>query len=288
MDLNPELVWGVFVRCLGLVYAVAFGAMIPQILPLVGSRGVTPLTPLLRAYRRDCGPAWRFWWLPSVLHFSHSDTVLVALPVAGTAFGLLTTVGGSLSPLWLGLAWATLLSLDPAMGLAYPWDSFLLEMGFLAAWLPPLRFALDGVGISALPTPLLAFSFHWLLFRLMLGFGKIKFIGTTWSDRLYIRNFLLAQPIPSKGAWLAFNTLPDAVWVGSLFVMAMVEMVLPFGAFFPGWPRQVFALGTIALMVRDAAGCNEGCRRGVRRGEGGTGIFCARVLPPPAPCRPAS
>ena len=240
MDLERDIVWGVFGRALGLMFIIAFGAMIPQILPLVGSRGVTPLTPQLKAFRRDCGPLWRFWWLPTILHLSHSDSILVALPAMGVVSGLLVVLGGSYSPCWIGLCWAILLSLDPAMGLAYPWDSLLLEMGFLAIWLPPLRLAWDGIGISASPTPLLAFSFQWLLFRLMVGFGKIKFIGTSWSDRLYIKNFLLAQvsrsaknivyktvvnppapffqPIPSKGAWLAFNTMPNAVWIFSLGV----------------------------------------------------------------------
>lgn len=202
MDFPVDVVWGVFGRALGLMFCIAFGAMVPQVLPLVGSRGNSPLTPLLKAYRRDCGPVMRFWWLPTVLHINHSDAVLVALPAAGVIFGLLAAIGGPSSPIWLGLAWATLLSLDPAMGLAYPWDSFLLEMGFLAAWLPPLHFVWESVSITAAPTPLLAFSFHWLLFRLMLGFGKIKFVGTSWSDRLYIKNFLLAQVrVCAVGAW---------------------------------------------------------------------------------------
>ena len=193
MDFSPELVWGIFGRVLGLIYVIAFGAMIPQILPLAGSKGMTPLSPQFKALRRDCGPVWRFWWLPTVLHLSHSDSVLFALPVAGVFFGCLIAIGGTYTPLFLGLCWAILLSLDPAMGFVYPWDSFLLEMGFLSLWLPTLPAVWNGFQMSAPPTPLLAFTFHALLFRLMIGFGKIKFVGTSWCHRLYVKSFLLAQ-----------------------------------------------------------------------------------------------
>lgn len=216
MDIPSETVWGIFARALGLLYIIAFVPMIYQVLPLVGSTGLSPLGPELAAFRRDCGLLSRFWWRPTVLHLSHSDAMLLALPALGAACGALAFIGGPFSPLWFGLAWASLLSLDPAMGLAYPWDSFLLEMGFLAAWLPSLSYAWDSVTVSVAPTPLLAFTFHWLIFRVLsertdacfcrftcewpnyplscaVGFGKIKFIGTKYDDRLYIKSFLLSQ-----------------------------------------------------------------------------------------------
>jgi hypothetical protein len=248
MEAAPEFVWGIFTRALGLVFVVAFGAIIPQILPLAGSRGLSPQKPLFQAIRRDCGIA-AFWWLPSILHVSTSDRLIQALPIVGALLGAAVIVGGPLTPYLLFLCWLVLLSLDPVLGLQYPWDAFLLEIGFLAAWLPPLQYVWESANSIAAPTPLLAFCFHWLEFRLLFGFGKMKFAGATSADRLYIKGFLISQPIPSKGAWFAYNVLPDVAWVVSVYGMATVELLLPLGAFFPGWPRQLFAIGTIGLMV---------------------------------------
>ena len=44
-----------------------------------------------------------------------------------------------------------------------------------------LAFALSAAALSAAPHPWLACSFRWLLARLLLGFGKKKFLGTSLS-----------------------------------------------------------------------------------------------------------
>lgn len=40
-----------------------------------------------------------------------------------------------------------------------------------------------------------------LLFRLMFGFGKLKFLETTRKDQTYIGAFLVNQPIPTIFGW---------------------------------------------------------------------------------------
>ena len=92
------------------------------------------------------------------------------------------------------------------------------------------------------------FAFHWLLFRVMFGFGKNKFTREALDDPNYLRGFLIAQTIPSPLAWHAFR-LPRAVLVSANASLFVVEMVLPFLVFFPGWPRLVAAAGFSALMI---------------------------------------
>ena len=60
-----------------------------------------------------------------------------------------------------------------------------------------------GLATASLPHPWLGLAFRCLLARLLLGFGKKKFVGTSLSHSCYIKNFLVGQPIPSPLGWLA-------------------------------------------------------------------------------------
>ena len=59
------------------------------------------------------------------------------------------------------------------------------------------------------PNPAVSWAVRWLLWRVMFGFGKLKFVGTDHQkDQLYIRDFMIAQPIPTRLGWLAHCHLP--------------------------------------------------------------------------------
>ena len=65
-------------RLLGLVYAIAFLVAINQILPLIGSDGLTPAGIYLKRVSAALGSeAAGFMRLPSLFWFWHSDTALV-------------------------------------------------------------------------------------------------------------------------------------------------------------------------------------------------------------------
>ena len=61
---------------------------------------------------------------------------------------------------------------------------------------------------------------------------KTKFAGARWADRLYIRGFLIAQPMVSPAGWAAYHVLPDAACVALLAGNA------------PEW--HVFCMGGVA------------------------------------------
>lgn len=188
------LLWGLYSRLLGLVYAIALLAFVPQLIPLSGNRGITPCAPALRTARQHFGSLAALWWFPSFFWISSADFMLVLIPLVGGLSGLAVAVlGGSWSPFLLRLAWACLLSIDAGCHtLVYPWDSLLLEVGFIAPFLPAsVGLGADGLLLqclpaAALPSPLLQWAHRWVLFRLMVGFGKLKFVGTGWQDRFYI------------------------------------------------------------------------------------------------------
>ena len=84
----------------------------------------------------------------------------------------------------------------------------------------------SSVSITELPDPLLQFLYRYLLGRLMLGFGKLKFLGTNAKHHCYIKGFLGGQPIPTRLGWLGYH-LPVAAKF-ALIVMFIVEMIMPF------------------------------------------------------------
>jgi hypothetical protein len=51
-DLNPEPVWGLVSRGIGLVFVVSFASMLPQLLPIAGRQGLLPIHDALRAIER--------------------------------------------------------------------------------------------------------------------------------------------------------------------------------------------------------------------------------------------
>jgi hypothetical protein len=96
--------------------------------------------------------------------------------------------------------------------------------------------------------PAVGWALRWLLFRVLFGFGKLKFVGTSPSDSCYIKSFLIGMPIPTKSAWFS-HWAPLAIHQLALVGMFLIEIPLPFGVFWPGMPRVVAAVGIAALQV---------------------------------------
>jgi hypothetical protein len=241
-----EIVWGLTPRIVGFLYVVAFASLRPQLLGLIGSRGISPVRAQLAATREHLPSFARFWRFPTVLWLNDSDAVLRALPWLGMAAGAYGMVGGPCS--WWGLffAWLIYLSLD-GCSLMFPWDCLLIEAGFLALFVPEAPL-LPELSASTLPLPVVAFMFRFLLIRLMWGFAKLKFIGTKRGDSLYLRGFLAWMPICTP---LGFRVQHAPAWLlrFAYAFMWFVEVICPGLAFFRGAPRSIAAIGLISLMA---------------------------------------
>ena len=254
-QLRPELVWGLLPRFIGLLYVIAFGSLIPQLESLLGSRGVFPIAQRLAAAQRDTPGVRRFFQFPSVLWLSPSDRMLRVIPWLGVLCGLCILYGGPLSPWALALAWLLWLSIEPAM-LIFPWDTMLQEAGFLALFLPTHP-ALPRWEASMLPDPTVAFMFRWFVIRLMLGFGKVKFIGASKEDRLYMRGFFVWMPMPSTLGWYLHHA-PRLVLRAFLAFMFLAEVVAPVLGFFSGDLRVLSFALLSGLMIGIMATGNWG------------------------------
>jgi hypothetical protein len=263
---GPLLSWGLTTRGIGLVYAISFASLGSQILAMAGSRGISPSLAVLRQLRTDFPNPWlRFWYFPSLLHLlPPTDAVLRGVCAIGCACGLAIAYGGLLGRLAAPLAWGLLLSLDLVADLNYPWDCLLLEVGVLTALLPgalPLLGSISppalSLGASAMPSASLHWAFRWLLFRVLFGFGKLKFVGTGPKDSCYVRSFLIGMPIPSPAAWYA-RAAPLLLHQLALVGMFVIEIPLPFLVFAEGWPRLLAGLGIGSLQLGIALTGNFG------------------------------
>ncbi len=248
----PELVWGLIPRFVGLLYVLAFGSLTFQLLRIIGSHGATPIAPRLEAARRDFPGVRRFFQFPTLFWWSARDGVIRVVPLLGVLCGLLACYGGPLGYAGLLFGWVLWLSIEPAW-LIFPWDTMLQEVGFLVLFLP-LANTLPSLETSALPLPTVAFMFRWLVLRLMLGFAKVKFIGTGKGDSMYLRGFLIWAPLPTPLGWWGHHA-PRWLLKGSLSFMFVAEAVAPVLGFFTGAPRIVaFACLSMLMLGIQATG----------------------------------
>lgn len=120
-------------------------------------------------------------------------------------------------------------------------------MGFLNLFLPALSPVTESLAMTRAPLSMHAFAYRWLLFRLLFGFGKLKFMGSSWrEDGLYLKGFFVAQPLPNRFGWFGHH-LPAFLHRFSLVVMFIAEIIVPF-FYFGSWSAWA-ALTTVALML---------------------------------------
>ncbi|MEY4578861.1 MAG: hypothetical protein RL701_3564 [Pseudomonadota bacterium] len=246
--IRPELVWGLFSRSLGLVFLISYASLLSQALPVAGSQaGLGMVARRLRKLRQDFPSVRRFAYFPTLLWVNDGDAMIRALMWTGFASAGFVVYGGPISPWALGLCYVCYLSLDYAVGLIFPWDCLLFESTLLGLFIPA-TLPLPDLAAVAAPAPLLTWAYRLLLFRVMFGFGKQKFLGSRKEDMAYLKGFLINQPLASPLGWL-MQKAPVAWLKQAVLFMFIAEIPVPFMAFVPGWPSLVCALVTAALMV---------------------------------------
>jgi hypothetical protein len=92
---------------------------------------------------------------------------------------------------------------------------------------------LPDVHSVAAPLPAVVWVYRLLVFRVILGFGKHKFTGTTPQDIGFLKGFLVNQPLPTIPGWWS-QKLPMWLLRVGLWSMFVVEVLMPGVAFFPG------------------------------------------------------
>ncbi len=244
VPLQPErydLVSWLFLRGLGLIYVAAFYSVAVQVLGLVGSDGILPLSGYLDAARNGLGDS-ATWQLPTLFWIDSRDSVLVLGAWAGVALGLLVTLGLFVRPSLIAL-YVLYLSYTYAgqRFMSFQWDMLLIEAGFLAIFL---------TGGSRI----VVWLYRLLLFRFVFLSGVVKVLSgdAYWHNLTALDYHFWTQPLPSPLAWYAAQ-LPGWMLAGMTAATLVVELVLVFLIFLPRRPRMVgaaliltFQLGIVA------------------------------------------
>lgn len=233
-------------RLLGLVYAIAFLVAINQILPLIGSDGLTPLGIYLKRVSLALGSEGAgFMRLPSLFWFWHSDTALVTWALIGLLLSCVVAAGYA-NALLLAVLWVLYMSFVHVgqEWYGYGWEIQLTETGFLAIFLCPL---LDGRPFprQAPPMPIIVL-FRWLIFRLMLGAGLIKIRGDEiWRNSTALYYHFETQPIPGPlSRW--FHFLPHTLLKMGVWYNWLAELAAPWFVF---WPRLARHMAGVVIVL---------------------------------------
>ena len=227
-----------FERMLAAMYLVGFAVAINQFVPLLGERGLLPVSRFTQfvSFRAS----------PSLFYLSPTDTAFRVAAWTGIVLAVLMLTGwpqqrGTIvsAGVW-ALLWLLYLSFVNVGQTFYSfgWETLLLESGFLAMFLG---------GSSTAPSMWLIWMYRWLLFRVMFGAGLIKIRGDAcWRDLTCLNYYFETQPMPNPVSWY-FHWLPEAVHKGGVAFNHFVELLVPFGYFAPQPIATVAGLLTIAF-----------------------------------------
>jgi hypothetical protein len=245
----------VILRLLGAIYAIAFLVAINQILPLIGSNGLTPVGLYLNRVSAALGSDGAgFMRLPSLFWLGHSDGALLTAAWTGFILSCLVAAGYA-NALLLTALWFLYMSFVHVgqEWYGYGWEIQLTETGFLAIFLCPLL-DLRPFPRYAPPMPIIVL-FRWLIFRIMLGAGLIKLRGDEiWRNGTALYYHFETQPIPGPLSRL-FHFLPHGVLKIGVWFNHLAEVVAPLFVF---WPRIARHIAGLIIVIFQLTICLSG------------------------------
>ncbi len=213
-----------FERGLAAIYLIGFLVVVNQFIPLLGERGLLPVSRFVREVPFRATPSL-FYLFPTDRAFRLAGWFGVALSLLALS-GLPQRVNSVSTAVVWGLLWVLYLSFINVGQTFYGfgWESLLVEAGFFTIF--------AGAGGTA-PHVILNWIYRWTLFRLMFGAGLIKIRGDScWLDLSCLDYYFETQPIPNPLSWY-FHHLPRAVLHGGVAFNHFVELVVPFAFFLP-------------------------------------------------------
>ena len=220
-----------FLRGLGFVYFFAFLSAALQVLPLLGSTGLLPISLFVERIAGDSLLS-TFINNPSLFVFAQSDTLLVLIAWIGAALSLVVLLGYANSIIMF-ILWFLYLSYVNVGQLFYGfgWEIQIGEVGFLAIFMAPL---LDWRPFPNREAPLpFIWLLRWFLFRFYLGSGLIKLRGSAcWEDFTCLYYHFETQPIPNPLSPL-MHFLPRFILKFGVMFTEFLQIISAFFVFYP-------------------------------------------------------
>lgn len=237
----------IFLRLLGIIYLIAFLSFGAQIMGLIGSRGILPISNFIDLVGQNLGPAG-ILQAPTLFWLNSSDPFLQVIIIAGVVLSILLIIGLAQQ---IALALLFILYLSLMVGgqafMTFQWDTLLLETGFLAIFFAPSHI-LPRLYEKFKPSRAVLWLYRLLIFRLIFASGMVKLISndTTWRNFTTLDFHYYTQPLPNPFSWY-FHQLPAWFDRLSLGIMFGIELLIPFLIFAPRRLRH-FGAGAMALL----------------------------------------
>src|SRR5277367_6745469 len=214
-----------FLRALGLIYLSAFFALLFQARGLIGLQGILPAAEYLQTMR-PLG-VLRFWYAPTLLWFSSSDRLLMALCWIGLIASIVLVAN-----LWprtmLTVCFLCFLSFVSAAQdfSGYQSDGMLLEAGFLSLFLAPSGI-FPGLGSRQRPVRAAMLLLLWEWFRIYFESGVVKLASgdPTWRNLTALYEYYQNGPLPTWIGWY-LQHLPNWFHIATAAATLAMELVL--------------------------------------------------------------
>jgi len=214
----------VFERGLALIFLVAFVSAYAQFPALLGEHGLMPAKRWVKRVP--------FVEAPSIFHARCTDRFARTVALVGIALSVLELVGlPDRAPFvvsaatWIALSWLYLSFVNVGQTFyAFGWESMLVEAGFFAAFLGPMR---------SVPSLVPIWILRWMLFRTEVGAGLIKLRhDECWRNLTCLYFHYETQPLPNAAS-AHFHRLPKPIHRAGVAFSHVVQIVVPFGLFAP-------------------------------------------------------
>ena len=234
-----------FLRALGLIYFSAFFSLVFQIRGLLGPAGILPAAEYLHAVANSVGHA-RFWYAPTLLWFSASSHLLLALCWVGMLAALLVTLN-----IWprgmLAVCFVCFLSFVSAASefAGYQSDGMLLEAGFISMFFAPPGWR-PRLGRTHPPIRASLFLLLWEWFRIYFesGIAKIASGDPEWRHFTAMDEYYQNGPLPTWIGWYVQH-FPHWFHAATAFGTLALELVLVWMRFLPRrWRIIIFFIVT--------------------------------------------
>jgi lipase maturation factor 1 len=236
-----------FLRCLGLIYFSAFYSLAFQIRGLIGPDGILPADRYLQQAAQSLGRLERLWYAPTLLWFSTSSHVLMALCWTGIIASLLLVLN-----VWprgmLVICFVCFLSFVSAAQdfSSYQSDGMLLEAGFISLFFAPAGLW-PGLGAASAPSRASLFLLQWEWFRIYFQSGAVKLLShdVQWRTFTAMDEYYQNGPLPTWIGWYAQH-LPHWFHAGSVVATFVLELGIVWMLFLPRrWRIVCFFIATI-------------------------------------------
>jgi len=224
-----------FLRGLGLIYFSAFFSLVFQIRGLIGPRGILPANEYLQAVTQAFSHVYaRIWFAPTLLWFSSSEHMLLAL----CWVGMLASIALVLNVWPRGMLVVCFLCFVSFVSAAqdfsgYQSDGMLLEAGFISLFFAPPGFW-PGLGKLHPPSRASWFMLQWEWFCIYFGSGVVKLASgdPQWRNMTAMDEYYQNGPLPTWIGWYVQH-LPHHFHVFACYLTLGLELGLVWMMFLP-------------------------------------------------------